>query len=54
MSQETETISMTLCPTWDQTLLFDNVEIFGSTEDILLSPPPIVVEIFDYDKFVCF
>ncbi|EDV22852.1 uncharacterized protein TRIADDRAFT_28445, partial [Trichoplax adhaerens] len=51
MSQETETISMTLCPTWDQTLIFDNVEIFGNTEDIMLNPPPIVIEIFDYDKF---
>jgi len=49
-SQATEKVDKTLCPTWDQTLLFDMVEVYGEPEN----PPPIVIEIFDHDAFVRF
>ena len=52
-SQVTEVKFKTLCPTWDQTLIFDNVMIYGSVELTALNPPNIVVELFDKDTVVC-
>jgi len=52
-SQATEKIEKTLCPTWDQTLMFDAVEITGEPKDIADNPPPVIMEIFDHDPFVC-
>ncbi|TGZ59552.1 hypothetical protein CRM22_009033 [Opisthorchis felineus] len=49
-SQRTETIMATLCPTWDETLIFDNVEILGDPLVTATCPPPVVVEIFDWDQ----
>ncbi|PAA77701.1 hypothetical protein BOX15_Mlig001839g4 [Macrostomum lignano] len=46
----TETIDQSLCPTWDQTLIFDNVEMFSDPYSIEANPPPVVVEIFDADQ----
>ncbi|KAJ7336514.1 hypothetical protein OS493_011724 [Desmophyllum pertusum] len=51
-SQVTETITQTLCPTWDQTLIFKDVEIFYNQRDLVQNPPSVVMEIFDYDKRV--
>ncbi|XP_042359531.1 otoferlin [Plectropomus leopardus] len=48
-SQVTEVLSETLCPTWDQLLVFDNVELFGEASELRDDPPIIVVEIFDQD-----
>ncbi|XP_022778128.1 myoferlin-like [Stylophora pistillata] len=48
-SAVTEVLTQTLCPTWDQTLIFDNVEIYDSVENIAKSPPSVVVEVFDKD-----
>ena len=42
----------TLCPTWDQTLIFDNVPIYGNVEEVRDNPPPIVLELFDRDAVV--
>ncbi|XP_071827020.1 myoferlin-like isoform X6 [Apostichopus japonicus] len=50
-SQKTETFKMTLCPTWDQTLIFDDMEISGDPEIIQGNPPEIVFEVFDFDTF---
>ncbi|KAF5404171.1 hypothetical protein PHET_02557 [Paragonimus heterotremus] len=50
LSQRTEKIMATLCPTWDQTLIFDHVEIHGDPTVTAAYPPPIVVEIFDWDQ----
>ena len=52
VSQATEKIVQSLCPTWDQTLIFDNVEIDGQPKDVAREPPDIVLEIFDHDTFV--
>jgi len=51
-SQATEKIDKTLSPTWDQTLIFDTVDIYGEPGDVAVKPPPIIIEIFDYDPFV--
>ncbi|XP_039638192.1 otoferlin isoform X3 [Perca fluviatilis] len=48
-SQVTEVLSETLCPTWDQLLVFDDVELFGEASELRDDPPIIVIEIFDQD-----
>jgi len=53
-SQATEMVEKTLCPTWDQTLLYDTIEIYGEPQNVAVKPPPIVIEIFDHDPFVRF
>uniref|UniRef100_A0A3Q1H831 Otoferlin n=1 Tax=Anabas testudineus TaxID=64144 RepID=A0A3Q1H831_ANATE len=47
-SQVTE-VSSTLCPTWDQLLVFENVELFGEANELRDDPPIIVIEIYDQD-----
>lgn len=51
-SQTTEIIEKTLCPTWDQTLIMENIEIYGRPEETAREPPLITIELFDYDTFV--
>uniref|UniRef100_A0A6Q2ZM85 C2 domain-containing protein n=1 Tax=Esox lucius TaxID=8010 RepID=A0A6Q2ZM85_ESOLU len=48
-SQVTEVLSETLCPTWDQLLVFDDVELFGEAGELRDDPPMIVVEVYDQD-----
>ncbi|XP_078145831.1 otoferlin [Centroberyx gerrardi] len=48
-SQVTEVLSETLCPTWDQLLVFDDVELYGEASELRDDPPIIVVEIYDQD-----
>ncbi|KAG9347678.1 hypothetical protein JZ751_005251 [Albula glossodonta] len=48
-SQVTEVLNETLCPTWDQLLVFDNVELFGEASELRDDPPIIVIEIYDQD-----
>ncbi|XP_053469548.1 otoferlin isoform X2 [Ictalurus furcatus] len=48
-SQVTEVLSETLCPTWDQLLVFDNVELYGEASELRDDPPIIVAEIYDQD-----
>lgn len=47
-----QVLSETLCPTWDQLLVFDDVELFGEASELRDDPPIIVVEIFDQDTVV--
>jgi len=51
-SQVTETLTQTLCPTWDQTLIFKEIDIFDDPRTLKGNPPSVVMEVFDYDK-VC-
>jgi len=37
---------------WDQTLIFDELTLYGSPEEIARNPPEVVVEIFDKDLIV--
>ncbi|XP_013388295.1 dysferlin-like isoform X2 [Lingula anatina] len=48
-SQTTEKLKKTLCPTWDQTLLFEEIEIHGDPLLIERQPPEIIIEFFDHD-----
>ena len=50
----TENIHKSLCPTWDQTLIFEEIEIYGDPRTIEAQPPDIFIELFDHDTFVCF
>ncbi|XP_050298666.1 otoferlin-like [Anthonomus grandis grandis] len=49
-SRTTQVIDETLSPTWDELLLFDEILLFGSADDIKEDAPSIVIEIFDQDK----
>ncbi|XP_039569291.1 otoferlin, partial [Passer montanus] len=42
-------LNETLCPTWDQLLVFDNVELYGEAHEMRDDPPIIVIEIYDQD-----
>uniref|UniRef100_A0A8C8M807 C2 domain-containing protein n=1 Tax=Oncorhynchus tshawytscha TaxID=74940 RepID=A0A8C8M807_ONCTS len=50
MSKTTETIKATLNPTWDQTLIFQDVEIYGDPQKIAQYPPDVVLEFYDKDQ----
>ncbi|KAJ8262602.1 hypothetical protein GJAV_G00168250 [Gymnothorax javanicus] len=50
-SQNTVTVRNTLNPTWDQTLIFYEIEIFGDPQVTEHNPPNIVVELFDQDTY---
>ncbi|XP_053112317.1 dysferlin isoform X6 [Hemicordylus capensis] len=50
-SQKTVVAKNTLNPTWDQTLIFYEIEIFGGPQSVADSPPKIVVEIYDHDTY---
>ncbi|XP_025096654.1 myoferlin-like isoform X4 [Pomacea canaliculata] len=50
-SMVTEKVQKTLCPTWDQTLIFGEIEIYGNPKGMESNPPDIYIEIFDHDTF---
>uniref|UniRef100_A0A673T7N3 Dysferlin n=1 Tax=Suricata suricatta TaxID=37032 RepID=A0A673T7N3_SURSU len=50
-SQKTVVVKNTLNPTWDQTLLFYEIEIFGEPAGVAEQPPSIVVELYDHDTY---
>ncbi|XP_065152682.1 myoferlin [Paramisgurnus dabryanus] len=50
VSKTTEIIKSNLNPTWDQTLIFDDIEIYGDPQNIAYSPPSIVMEVYDSDQ----
>ncbi|XP_019351178.2 dysferlin isoform X1 [Alligator mississippiensis] len=50
-SQKTVVVKNTLNPTWDQTLIFYEIEIFGDPQNVADSPPNIVVELYDHDTY---
>ncbi|XP_029793996.1 otoferlin isoform X5 [Suricata suricatta] len=51
-SQCTEVLNETLCPTWDQMLVFDNLELYGEAHELRDDPPIIVIEIYDQDTMI--
>ncbi|KAM9063149.1 dysferlin-like [Sarcophilus harrisii] len=50
-SQKTVVAKNTLNPTWDQTLIFYEIEIFGDPKTVAENPPSIVVELYDHDTY---
>lgn len=51
-SAVTEVLTQTLSPTWDQTLIFEDIEIHESVENVANNPPSVAVELFDRDTVV--
>lgn len=51
-SSRSRVVKESVCPTWDQTLLVNQVRIFGNPGSVLESPPPVVMEFFDKDMIV--
>ncbi|XP_005991617.1 myoferlin isoform X1 [Latimeria chalumnae] len=49
-SKTTEIVNATLNPTWDQTLIFNDIEICGDPQSVAQNPPDLVFEIYDSDK----
>ncbi|XP_008199102.2 otoferlin isoform X1 [Tribolium castaneum] len=49
-SKTTQVIDETLSPTWDELLIFGEILIYGTAEEIKQDPPSIIIEIFDQDK----
>ncbi|XP_048585076.1 myoferlin [Nematostella vectensis] len=49
-SQSTEIIPQSLCPCWDQTLVFEHVNISESLDNISRYPPNVFIELFDKDS----
>lgn len=52
MSFGSQVLPETLCPTWDQLLVFENVELFGEACELRDDPPIIVIELYDQDTVV--
>ncbi|KAM3830445.1 fer-1-like protein 5 [Vipera latastei] len=50
VSQCTHIINGTLHPCWDETLLFEDVLVYGDPQGTAQDPPIVAVEIFDYDS----
>ncbi|XP_071169318.1 myoferlin-like isoform X13 [Mytilus edulis] len=50
-SMVTEQVKKSLCPCWDQTLIFEELDIYGDPRVIEAQPPNITIEIYDHDKF---
>ncbi|KAK3744957.1 hypothetical protein QZH41_000287 [Actinostola sp. cb2023] len=46
---DTRVIWETRSPTWDQTLNFQEIVLWGDVNEIAVNPPTIVIEIFDKD-----
>ncbi|KAM7171605.1 myoferlin isoform 2-T2 [Macrochelys suwanniensis] len=49
-SKTTEISHSTLNPTWDQTLIFNEIEIYGDPHTVAQNPPNVVIELFDNDQ----
>ena len=45
-------VRSTLNPTWDQTLIFEDVEVYGDPKTIARNPPDVVMELYDSDQVV--
>lgn len=51
-SKTTEKLRSTLNPTWDQTLIFNDIEIYGEPQNVARHPPNVVLEFYDSDQVV--
>lgn len=49
-TRTTQVIDETLSPTWDELLTFDEILIYGASDEIQNDPPAVIIEIFDQDK----
>lgn len=51
-STRSRIIKESVCPTWDQTMLINQIRMFGDPRSVLESPPPVVVQFYDKDIVV--
>ena len=51
-TQKTRVLKKTLCPEWDQTLIFERLKLYGSPELFLETPPYVCVNFYDKDVIV--
>ena len=49
---KTEIKYKTLSPIWDQTLIFESIELYGNALEIETYTPEITIELFDKDNSV--
>ncbi|XP_013379026.1 otoferlin isoform X3 [Lingula anatina] len=49
-SSSTQVINETLSPTWDEMLIFNEIVLHGTVDDIAENPPTVIIEIFDSDR----
>ncbi|XP_067908724.1 myoferlin-like [Heterodontus francisci] len=49
-SKTTEVVKSTLNPTWDQTLIINDIDIYGSPETLIKNPPNVMIEMYDEDQ----
>jgi len=49
-SQLTRVVKETLCPDFDQTLIFEEMNLYGSPKTLAENPPLVSIEFFDKDK----
>lgn len=54
VSKTTEVIRSTLNPTWDQTLIFEDIEIYGDPQTLVSNPPDVILELYDSDQVVIY
>ena len=47
-----QVIDETLSPTWDEMLIFNEVVVYGTIDEIKDEPPQLVIELFDQDRVV--
>lgn len=53
-TSQTHTISSSLTPTWDETVLIDNIFIHGHpTSHMITEPLKLLLQLYDEDKQVC-
>ncbi|KAG7462453.1 hypothetical protein MATL_G00185020 [Megalops atlanticus] len=50
VSKTTEIIKSTLNPIWDQTLIFNHIEIYGDPQTLAHNPPSVFLEVYDSDQ----
>ena len=51
-SQRCKTLTETLSPKWEETVILDNIRIYGSPRAVVASPPTVVLEFYDKDTIV--
>ena len=53
-SQRSKTLTETLSPKWEETLILNNIRICGSPRAVVASPPTVALEFYDKDTIVSY